>query len=135
MRIISGMHRSGTSLMGQLLHAVGIDMGTPDTFFPADRWNPDGYYEQRDIIRVNKALVRGPFWKFAYFRLPSTETILEARPTTRRVDPGGGAEIQRQRPSRTRASACAGVAPIRAAHHSEALNRVVWYLAACGGSE
>ncbi|GAB4448684.1 MAG: hypothetical protein Kow00120_18860 [Anaerolineae bacterium] len=63
--------------MGQLLHAAGVDMGTPDTFFPADRWNPDGYYEQRDIIRVNKALVHGPFWKFAYFRLPSTETILK----------------------------------------------------------
>jgi hypothetical protein len=63
--------------MGQLFYAAGVDMGDPATFFPADRWNPDGYYEQSDVIAVNKALLHGPYGKFAYFFLPSTRTIMK----------------------------------------------------------
>lgn len=69
------MHRSGTSLAGQLFYMAGVDMGPPATFYRADRWNPDGYYEQTDIIELNKQLLHGPFWKFVYFRLPSRQTI------------------------------------------------------------
>ncbi len=76
MRIVTGMHRSGTSLVARLLHEAGADMGDPSTFHPADRWNPDGYFEQPDIHAVNMPLVNGRLWKFAYFRLPSAETIL-----------------------------------------------------------
>lgn len=76
MKIITGMHRSGTSLVAKLFHDAGADMGNPATFYRPDKWNPEGYYEQPDIHAINMPLINGPWWKFAYYRLPSTETIM-----------------------------------------------------------
>jgi hypothetical protein len=71
------MHRSGTSLIARLFYEAGADMGNPETFYRPDRWNPEGYFEQPDIHAINMPLINGPWWKFAYFRLPPTETILK----------------------------------------------------------
>lgn len=76
MKIITGMHRSGTSLVARLFHEAGADLGPRDTFYRADRWNPDGYFEQPDVQAANMKLIHGPFWKLAYFRLPSAEVIV-----------------------------------------------------------
>ena len=76
MYLISGMHRSGTSLVARLFHEAGADLGDVNSLYPADRWNPGGYYEQGDIHSINIPLVNGPWGKLAYLRLPSTETIL-----------------------------------------------------------
>ncbi len=76
MKLILGMHRSGTSLMARLAMEAGGDLGDPNTFYSGDKWNPDGYFEQVDIHKVNMPLINGPWGKFAYFKLPSTETIL-----------------------------------------------------------
>lgn len=62
--------------MGQLFFAAGVDMGDSTTFYPADRWNPFGYYEQSDIIAIDRALLHGAYGKFAYLLLPSTRTIM-----------------------------------------------------------
>lgn len=75
MQIISGMHRSGTSLVARLFHEAGADLGDPETFYRPDRWNPDGYYEQPDIHAVNMPLVHGNWGRLAYLRLPSATTI------------------------------------------------------------
>lgn len=77
MKIITGMHRSGTSLVARLFYEAGADMGNPDTFYRPDEWNPDGYYEQPDIHSVNMPLINGNLWKFAYFWLPSTKTVMK----------------------------------------------------------
>ena len=63
--------------MGQLSFFAGVDMGDPATFYPADRWNPYGYYEQWDVITLNKSLLHGPYGKLSYFLLPSTRTIMK----------------------------------------------------------
>ena len=76
MKIITGMHRSGTSLVARLVHKAGADMGSPETFYPADQWNPGGYYEQKNIHEINMPLINGIFWKFSYFFLPSRKTII-----------------------------------------------------------
>ncbi len=76
MWIITGMHRSGTSLLARLFLEAGSPMGNPENFQKPDRWNPDGYFEQREIISLNMRLIHGLFWKFAYLRLPSPQTIL-----------------------------------------------------------
>lgn len=76
MFIISGMHRSGTSLVARLFHEAGADMGDPETFYRPDQWNPDGYFEQPDIHAINMPLINGPWGKLAYFRPPSTATIM-----------------------------------------------------------
>ena len=51
-------------------------MGDARDFFPADRWNPDGYFERQDLIDVNRALVRGSLGPLAYLRLPGPSTVL-----------------------------------------------------------
>lgn len=76
MYVITGMHRSGTSLVAQLFCHAGADMGDPESFYRPDRWNPDGYFEQPDIHAINMPLINGPWGRLAYFRLPSTKRIL-----------------------------------------------------------
>lgn len=75
MKIITGMHRSGTSLVANLFYNVGADLGNPETFYRADRWNSDGYFEQQEILDINIPLINGPWGKLSYFHLPSTNTI------------------------------------------------------------
>lgn len=81
MILISGMHRSGTSLVAKLFHAAGADMGDSAEFYAADQWNSTGYYEQRAIIALNLKLLHGPWGRLAYLHLPCTKTVLRrARP-------------------------------------------------------
>lgn len=81
MFLISGMHRSGTSLVAKLFHAAGADMGDPAGFHGADQWNPAGYYEQQAIIELNLKLMHGPWGRLAYLKLPGVQTVLRrARP-------------------------------------------------------
>ena len=56
-RIISviGMHRSGTSALTKGLEALGIGLG--DTIIPAAADNPKGYWEDRLVLAINKALL------------------------------------------------------------------------------
>jgi hypothetical protein len=77
MQLICGMHRSGTSLVAKLFYSAGADMGDPSTFYAADRWNPNGYYEQRDIIQLNNSLLLGAWGKLAYLFLPGAATVLK----------------------------------------------------------
>ena len=39
------MHRSGTSLVAQMFAEAGADLGNVDSFYRADKWNQDGYFE------------------------------------------------------------------------------------------
>lgn len=75
MHLILGMHRCGTSLIARLAALAGADLGDPAGFHPADRWNPDGYFEQREILDVNIALVNGLFGKASYFLLPGSDRV------------------------------------------------------------
>ncbi|MBU0633403.1 hypothetical protein KKA17_12280 [bacterium] len=52
--LILGMHRSGTSAMGGVLHTLGINMG--DNLFHATEDNKKGYYEDKDIVQLNEKL-------------------------------------------------------------------------------
>lgn len=71
------MHRSGTSLVARFFFEAGADLGDANTFYRPDRWNPDGYFEQPEIHAINMPLINGPWGKLAYFRLPSTDTIMK----------------------------------------------------------
>jgi hypothetical protein len=65
--IITGMHRSGTSFVAQCLDYLGADFGEPDRFFPADKWNQQGYLENIDIVDLNNRAVLGEKAKFDYW--------------------------------------------------------------------
>ena len=49
------MHRSGTSLLGNLLHAAGIAL--PGPLIPGDQHNPEGYFERADITDLQEQLL------------------------------------------------------------------------------
>ncbi len=52
--IIVGMHRSGTSLVGSIVSALGVHMGETAE---ADLYNTGGYFEDLGLLRLNEALL------------------------------------------------------------------------------
>ena len=86
MRLITGMHRSGTSLVARLLSEAGVDFGHPSGFYPGDKWNPDGYFERREVHAINMPLINGPWGRLAYFFPPSLDTIMRrSQPMSDRI--------------------------------------------------
>ncbi len=53
--IVTGMHRSGTSLLASYLNKGGIDFGKD--FIAADRFNRKGYFEDADFVSLQRAMV------------------------------------------------------------------------------
>ena len=53
--ILTGMHRSGTSLVASMLLQLGIHMG--DQLFAADRRNPHGYFEDQAFLRLQQQML------------------------------------------------------------------------------
>ena len=56
--IVTGMHRSGTSMVTQLLSHAGLWLGAQDKLMPAKSDNPDGFYEHLDIVWIHNALLQ-----------------------------------------------------------------------------
>ncbi|WP_155986843.1 sulfotransferase [Thioalkalivibrio sp. ALE12] len=56
--VVMGPYRSGTSLSAQILSVLGVEFGNADAFqLAADRFNPGGYFQRRDIVRANQRLI------------------------------------------------------------------------------
>jgi hypothetical protein len=62
---VIGMHRSGTSLVVQLLAVMGAYAGKPDDLSPPDVFNPRGYWELLDAITLNDDILgaAGANWR------------------------------------------------------------------------
>ncbi len=54
--IITGFHRSGTSLTAQYLHRAGLNLG--DNLLGANPSNPDGHFEDRDIVALHQEMLQ-----------------------------------------------------------------------------
>ena len=54
--IITGMHRSGTSLTASLLQSAGINVG--DRLMKATKANPKGYFEDLDFVEFHAGVLR-----------------------------------------------------------------------------
>lgn len=76
---VAGMPRSGTSLVTQLLHRCGVDVGPQEQLMPATAENTDGYWENLRFVQLNERLLaaNGGTW----FAPPTT-----LRPTPEIVD-------------------------------------------------
>ncbi|HXA19205.1 MAG TPA: sulfotransferase [Thermoanaerobaculia bacterium] len=63
--VVAGMHRSGTSLVAELLNAMGIYAGEPGDLAPPDIFNPTGYWEHRVAAEINREILAtlGASWK------------------------------------------------------------------------
>ena len=54
---ITGMHRSGTSLVARLVNLLGIDFGEESDLVPPAPDNPAGFWENREIVAVNDTIL------------------------------------------------------------------------------
>ncbi len=54
---VLGMHRSGTSALARTLGLLGCRAGDPEDFPAADEANPKGYWERRDLWRLDEDLL------------------------------------------------------------------------------
>lgn len=63
---ITGMHRSGTSLVANLLRLCGLHLGEEHDFLPASADNTEGYWENRKFVLLNDEVLRmlGGAWDF-----------------------------------------------------------------------
>jgi hypothetical protein len=55
---VLGMHRSGTSLVGRILHAMGCYAGEETQLAPPDVFNPTGYWEHRDVWALDEEILK-----------------------------------------------------------------------------
>ncbi len=53
MNIITGMHRSGTSFLANLVFEAGGDFGPREKMLEADSFNAAGYFENTDFLVFN----------------------------------------------------------------------------------
>jgi len=75
--IVLGMHRSGTSLVSSILHAMGVCMGDPIHLERRDpQSQPQGYWEDQDFVALNRQIIKaaGGHWH----NPPTRESILRA---------------------------------------------------------
>ena len=70
MLIIAGHHRSGTSLLAQLLAAAGLFLG--DELMPGAASNPHGHFEDMEVVRLHDRLLadNGRTWQVVDDLLP-----------------------------------------------------------------
>ena len=75
--LVVGMHRSGTSLLGSILEAIGVAM--PGPLINGDTHNPEGYFERSDITALQEELLidLGRWWPSADGLLPLPEGWLK----------------------------------------------------------
>lgn len=53
---ITGMHRSGTSMVARVAHELGLYLGHPDDLVPGAPDNPDGFFEHAGLVAASDAL-------------------------------------------------------------------------------
>ena len=56
--VVLGMHRSGTSLVTELIAAMGSYAGPPDKLTPPDMFNPSGYWEHVDVGQITRDVLK-----------------------------------------------------------------------------
>jgi len=61
--IITGMHRSGTSLTAAFLQKIGLDLG--DNLLKGNYWNPKGYFEDIDFVEFQRTVLQACSHKLA----------------------------------------------------------------------
>lgn len=63
---ITGMHRSGTSMVTRLLQLCGLYLGPEERIMPPHPDNPAGYWENLDVIEINDLILEqlGGGWDF-----------------------------------------------------------------------
>lgn len=76
---ITGMHRSGTSMVARMLASIGLWLGPADRLMHPKPDNPDGFFENLDMVRLGDELLdrMGGSWDLP--PPPSNEAEARAR--------------------------------------------------------
>jgi hypothetical protein len=56
--IVLGPFRSGTSLVSRILSKLGVDFGPRESMLKPDRFNPEGYFQHKDVRIANNRLIK-----------------------------------------------------------------------------
>jgi len=56
--LVTGMHRSGTSLVSHITRQLGANLGDPKWFCEANEENPHGFHEFLPLSLINRALLQ-----------------------------------------------------------------------------
>jgi hypothetical protein len=56
--VITGMERSGTSLVTRLVNLLGVDLGRSDALLLETAYNPTGCWEHWGLLRISEELLR-----------------------------------------------------------------------------
>jgi hypothetical protein len=61
---VTGMHRSGTSLLARVVNLLGVDLGPERHLLPPTEDNPDGYWEDNRFVQLDDQLLGflGGWW-------------------------------------------------------------------------
>ena len=54
---ITGMHRSGTSMIARILNLCGLYLGPQDKMMPPKPDNPQGFWENIDLAVLNENIL------------------------------------------------------------------------------
>ena len=55
--VVLGMHRSGTSVISNVLAQAGFFVGDEDDLIPGGTWNRDGYFERKSVVHANDGIL------------------------------------------------------------------------------
>ncbi len=63
---ITGMHRSGTSMVARLLNLCGVYLGPDADIYPPAADNTEGFWENKNFVEINNAILEelGGSWDF-----------------------------------------------------------------------
>jgi O-antigen biosynthesis protein len=80
------MHRSGTSLVAQVLRECGLDLGPDDELLPPNEENREGFWENRHFVALNDELLSslGGSWSSPPELPQGWETAAELEPLRER---------------------------------------------------
>ena len=55
--VVLGMHRSGTSLVAEVMNVLGAHAGRSEDLGAPDLYNPTGYWEHRDVVKLDSEIL------------------------------------------------------------------------------
>lgn len=61
MKILTGMHRSGTSMTSNLLMGISGQTNFPEEHIKSDQWNQKGYFENKEVVVLNNTILLGKY--------------------------------------------------------------------------
>lgn len=87
MIVVLGMHRSGTSLVAEMVHRWGGATGSNDQLLDGDEWNARGYFEHVPLLELNDELLHaaGGSWRAPPAQTEAIEKLADDSEFSRRA--------------------------------------------------